>query len=829
MKRVFKKIKVLAYLSLILAFLTAGILAIWISTFKIPDLQSFEERKVAESTKIYDRTGEVLLFDIFQDIKRTIVPLEDISPHLKNATIAIEDRDFYKHNGIKITSIFRAVLVNIGALKFSQGGSTITQQVVKNSLLTSEKRISRKIKEWVLSVRLERILEKDEILSLYLNEIPYGGNIYGAEEASNAYFGKSSRDLTITEAAYLASLPQAPSYYSPYRNPEELEKRKNLVLKEMLKNDFITQEEYDEAIEEVVEFQSKEEQGIKAPHFVIFVRNILEEKYGQEVLENGGLKVITTLDYEIQKKAEELALEFALLNEKNYNAENIALSAVNPKNGEILVMVGSRDYFDEEIDGNFNVNTSFRQPGSAFKPFAYAAAFNKGYTPETAIFDLPTVFTTGCTPEGIGNNCYMPQNYDNIFRGPTTMRNALAQSINVPAVKTLYLAGLQETLGLAQAMGIKGLSGAAQYGLTLVLGGGEVSLLDLVSAYGVFANDGIRVPYSAILEIQDKNGKTLEKRTPEPRQVLSSDIARKISDILSDNVARTPAFGENSLLHFSERPVAVKTGTTNDYRDAWIVGYTPNFAAGAWAGNNDNSPMERRIAGFIIAPFWRAFMDEVLPTLPSERFGVPAPDIATETGDLKPVLRGIWQGGESYFIDKISGKLATEFTPKETMEEIVVGEIHTILHWLNKDNPRGLPPENPARDPQYNLWDEPVRQWVTRQGIRELDKSSLPVEYDDVHIPNNFPRLSILEPKNSERFLKNQSVEVRVDVSGTYPIQKVMFFLNEGYLGESLAPNFNFSFNLEEVGALAGNNTLKAVAYDSVYNKREAEKRLLVE
>lgn len=818
-------LKILFLWVLIAGFLILGSLAVWISTFKIPDLQSFDERKVIQSTKIYDRTGEVLLFDISQDIKRTIVPLEDISENIKIATLAIEDANFYNHKGIQIRSTLRAVFVNLGSLQFRQGGSTITQQVIKNSLLTTEKKISRKIKEWVLAVKLENLLSKDEILALYLNESPYGGNIYGVEEASNAFFGKKAKDVTLAEAAYLAALPQAPSFYSPYQkdNRERLEGRKNLVLTEMLRYNFITKDEYQSAVSEEVEFRPREDRGIKAPHFVMYVKELLESKYGRQVLEGGGLKVITTLDYEMQKKAEDLAKDFALRNKDNFDAENIALVVVAPKTGEILTMVGSRDYFDEEIDGNFNVATAFRQPGSAFKPFAYAAAFNKGYTPETSLFDLPTVFTTGCSPQGVGANCYMPKNYDNVFRGPITMREALAQSVNVPSVKTLYLAGLQETLNLARAMGIQNLGDANRYGLTLVLGGGEVALLDLTSAYGVFANDGVRIPHSVIMEIMDSKGNVLEKNTLEPRIVLSEDTARKISDILSDNSARAPAFGQNSPLHFANQQVAVKTGTTNDYRDAWIVGYTPNLAVGAWAGNNDNSPMEKQIAGFIIAPFWRAFMEEVLPMFPAEKFSSQSLDTPSETGDLKPVLRGVWQGGESFFVDKISGKLATEFTPKETLEELVIGEIRTILHWLDKDNPRGERPINPARDSQYQLWDFPVREWVVRQGIRELTEADLPTEFDDVHVPERFPSISVNEPLSGREYSANQKINVRTSTNGFYPRNKIEFFLNDGFLGSADAPNFAFSFVPQEVGAPFGENVLRAVVYDSVFNKSETE------
>ncbi len=801
-------------------FVMAGFSAIWFSTLKIPSLESFEERKITESTKIYDKTGEILLFDVFNGIKRSIVPFEEISENIKKATLAIEDVDFYQHKGIKPTAIIRAVLVNLGALRFDQGGSTITQQVVKNSILTGEKKISRKIKEWILAIKIERILEKDEIFSLYLNEIPYGGNIYGIEEASRAFFGKKSQDLSIAESAYLAALPKAPSFYSPYKNKEGLEKRKNLVLQEMLRNNFITEEEHDVATKEVVEFKPREDQGIKAPHFVLFVKDQLEKKYGQQVLETGGLKVITTLDYEMQKKAEELAKKHAEINKEKFNAENLALVAIDPKNGQILTMVGSRDYFDEEIDGNFNVATAHRQPGSAFKPFAYAAAFNIGYTPETVLFDLPTVFTANCTPQGVGKDCYAPQNYDNVFRGPISMREALAQSINVPSVKTLYLAGLENTLGLAKAMGIQNLSSANFYGLTLVLGGGEVSLLDITSAYGVFANSGVRVPYESILKIEDRDGNTLEESKSEPRQVLQEETADKISDILSDNAARTPAFGASSYLYFPNRDVAVKTGTTNDYKDAWIIGYTPSLVVGAWAGNNNNTSMEKKVAGFIIAPFWNEFMQTALKSVPIENF-VRLPK---ETSlDLKPVLRGKWQGGDSYFIDRISGKLATEYTPIETIEEIVTGEVRSILYSVTKSDPRGPTPSNPETDSQFALWDYPVQEWVKRQGIVTQNPQNLPTGHDDVHVPEFFPRVEIKNPDQGERFQENDIVRVEIEVNGRFQTASAQIFVNDNFLGNIEAPFTNFSFVPEEVGLTRGENTLKVTVTDVVYNKGSDE------
>ncbi len=695
-----------------------GLLLIWVSTFKVPSLDTIEARKISQSTKIYDSTGKIILYDVYQKAKRTLVPFEEISSNIKEATISIEDKDFYSHAGFKPTSFIRAIVANTLSAEYSQGGSTITQQVVKNSLLTGDKSFlggpTRKLKEIALSLKIEKVLTKNEILSMYLNENPYGGTIYGVEEASQAFFGKSSRDVTLAEAAYLAAIPQAPTRLSPYgQNKDKLDERKNLVLREMMEDGKLTKEQYDVVSKEIVTFLPKSNSGIKAPHFVMFVKDYLEQKYGKDVLEQGGLRVTTTLNYDLQSKAEAIALKYATINEKNFNGKNDAFVAIDPRTGGILTMVGSRDYFDKTMDGNFNVTTAHRQPGSTFKPFVYAQAFIKGYTPETVLFDLKTQFSTKCPKEDMTseNGCYSPSNYDDNFRGPMTLRDALAQSINVPAVKTLYLAGIKESIQLAESMGITGLGDANQYGLTLVLGGGEVSLLEMTSAYGVFATEGIRNPYVSILRVEDRNGKVLEEYKSRPTQVLDPEVARKISDVLSDNVARTPLYGANSAIYFADRQVAVKTGTTNDYKDAWTIGYTPNVVVGTWAGNNDNTSMEKKVSGLIVAPMWRAFMEEVLKVTPSENFNKPQPE---DSYDLKPVLRGKWQGGISNIVTSGS----TTDIPYNSVQEILTGGVHSILYWLDKDNPRGNSEIIPEADPQFERWEYPIRLWAAGQGFQ---------------------------------------------------------------------------------------------------------------
>ncbi|MEK7639164.1 MAG: transglycosylase domain-containing protein [Patescibacteria group bacterium] len=695
----------------VLIFGVAGVVIVaaglifWVSTLQIPDLSSFEERRVLQSTKIYDRTGEVLLYDLHQDVRRTIIPLEQMSRHVKNATVAIEDDQFYKHIGIDVRAIIRAAVTNFtaGDLFGGQGGSTITQQVIKNSVLQREKTLTRKIKEAILSIKLEQVLSKDEILEIYLNESPYGGTIYGVEEASRAFFNKGAADLTLAEAAYLAAIPQAPTYYSPYgNNKTALDARQKLVLERMRLNGFITAEEYEATATETVEFEAQAVSAIKAPHFVMYIREILAKKYGEEALATKGLRVITTLDWDLQKEAERIIAEKAPKNQEQFNASNAALVAVDPKVGDVLVMVGSRDYFSEEVDGNFNVALAERQPGSSIKPFIYATAFSEGYLPTTVVFDVFTQFSPSCDPGSYSSEspCYAPGNYNGKFIGPITMRNALAQSLNIPAVKTLYLAGLKDSLKLAADMGLTTLTDPDRYGLTVVLGGGEVRLLDMTHGYSVFANRGLKAEPRNILRIEDSRGTVIEEFPIMTNRVLDENVADMISDILSDDEARAPLWGRGSVINFNDRDVAGKSGSTNNFRDAWIMGYAPNLAVGAWAGNNDNEPM-RGLSGLITTPFWREFMDYALAKLPEESF--VQPQIATE--GVKPILRGD-------YID--ASKLFAEMQEKDqdTLDiSTYYNNIHTILYYVDRNNPQGPYPSNPAVDPQYVNWEYGVQKW----------------------------------------------------------------------------------------------------------------------
>ncbi len=831
-----KHIKGLIVLAISLFFIVLGIGTIWFSTLKIPDLSAFEARKVSQSTKIFDRTGQILLYDVHNDTKRTVVPFTEISKYIKDATISIEDIDFYNHKGIQPSSILRAVIANILGGGSLQGGSTITQQVVKNSILTQDKTLTRKLKEWILSLKIEKILEKNQIFEIYLNESPYGGNIYGVEEASKTFFGKSSKDVTIAESAYIAAIPQAPTFYSPYgKNRDRLDARQRLVLDKMKTYGYIGDDEYKNAIKEKVNFLERSASGIRAPHFTMYVKDYLINKYGEEMVEEGGLKVITTIDYSIQEKAESVISKFAPTLQENFNASNMAMVAINPKNGDIISMVGSKDYFSKEIDGNFNVATAYRQPGSTFKPFVYATAFMKGYTTETVLFDVKTEFSTSCTVEGLpklgvdSKKCYSPEEYDGLYEGPLTIRQALAHSRNIPAVKALYLSGIKDSIATAQSMGITSLTEPDRYGLTLVLGGGEVSLLELTSAYGVFANDGIRNPYRSILKVEDSTGKVLEEAKDYPNQSIPGEIARQISDILSDPKVRL-SYLNPYVDAIGGKQTAIKTGTTNDYKDVWIEGYTPSIAVGFWAGRNDNTPMQKKVAGLIIAPVWGAFMAEINDYIPREYFKKPEP----LSEDLKPSLKGIWKGGVSYKIDKTSNKLATEYTPEELKEEVVVNGVHTILHWIDKSNPNGPIPTNPQNDSQYEYWEYGVRKWfdnwrMSNPGFIESSVINMPNEKDNVHTLENSPRVNISTPIQNSILKLRIKTSLELSVDSKYPLIKSELYVNDRYISTNSTNPKSIPFIPVDVGMAIGRNVIKVIVYDNVLNNGVSTVDIMVE
>lgn len=689
-----------------IGLIALAVLFIWISTFDLPDFNDFENRVVQKSTKIYDRTGETLLYDIHKDFKRTVIPFNEMGDNIKKATIAVEDSTFYSHIGIRPLAIVRAVYANIVTGSANQGGSTITQQIVKNTLLTTEKTVTRKIKEWVLAIKIEQKLSKDEILSIYLNESPYGGNIYGVEQASQSYFGKPAQKLTIAEAAYIASIPQRPTYFFPFgKNNDKLLARKDYTLSRMESLGLITKQEYVEAKSQEIKLTPGNNKNIKAPHFVFYIQDYLIDTFGEDRVNQGGLKVITTLDYKLQQKAEEIVLEEALKNKSAYNAENMGMVGIDPKTGQILFMVGSRDYFDKTIDGAYNIATANRQPGSSFKPFVYALAFEKGYLPETILFDVATEFNPSCSPLHVpliaGAECYAPQNYTGLFYGAVPIKKALGSSLNIPAVQTLYLVGVNNAINFARDLGISTLSGnGSRYGLSLVLGGAEVKLIEMVNAYATFANNGVYKKETGILSIKDSEGEILEEYKEIPgKQVMSENTARKISSILSDNENRLLVFAANSALNIPGHSVAVKTGTTNNNKDAWIIGYTKTLAIGAWAGNNDGRSMTDT-GSTIAGPAWNKMFTYVFQNFGTTYFDSPFEEPLPEDDydSINPIIRG-----------------QIPYTKRST------------LYYVDKTNPRGERPQNPEKDPQYSNWESAVYSFFGGQVVEPNSNTEGPI------------------------------------------------------------------------------------------------------
>ena len=654
--RLFSVLKLLGF-SFLFVFFILSIIFIFYAR-DLPRPEKFTEKQFIQSTKIYDRTGQVLLYEIYGEEKRTLVSLDKIPEHLKQAVITTEDANFYSHFGIDLQGIMRSVLINLQIQEPIYGGSTIPQQLIRSTFFSTEKTLERKTREIVLALELDRRYPKDQILEWYLNQVPFGSNCYGVEAASRTFFEKSVSEISVAEAAILASLIKAPSYLSPYGSQkDELMARKNYILGKMAEAGFLTEYRAEEIKKEEIEFTSRPVQ-IKAPYFTLWVKQQITEKYGEEFLREQGLKVYTSLDWDLQEAAEAAAKQGLEWN-KNYNARNAGLVAIDPKTGEVLALtVGDGDYYaspypedctpgdDCMFDPKFNVvvgtaKNPGRQPGSAFKPFVYVTAFKKGYSASTTVTDEKTNFGLW------GNEEYIPQNYDEQYRGEVTLRTALAQSINVPSIKVLYLAGLEEEIdnlainnfsGLENIL-LKGLERSIEtardlgistlnkplsaYGPAIVLGGGEAKLLEMTSAYGVFATEGLKVSPVTILKVEDQQGNIIEENKKSTKRVLEKETARMINDILSDNEARSPMFGLRSFLYFEDFQVAAKTGTTQDYKDAWTIGYTPFISVGVWAGNNNNASMAEKPAVVIAGSIFHSFMEKALLKHPQENFNPP--------------------------------------------------------------------------------------------------------------------------------------------------------------------------------------------------------------
>ncbi|QQS39555.1 PBP1A family penicillin-binding protein [Candidatus Woesebacteria bacterium] len=804
------------FVSVILGFLAIFVL-IPLFAFNLPSPDKIIRRE-GFSTKILARDGQVL-YDIYVDQNRTHVNLEDIPDYLKQATVAIEDKNFYHHQGFDIFGMARGV-TRIFTRGRAQGGSTLTQQLVKNALLSPERSVFRKIKEFILAIQIERAYSKDEILTLYLNEVPYGGTAWGVQAAAQAYFGKDAKELSLTESAILAGLPQRPSLYSPYSSsPDAYIGRTQDVLRRMREDGYITKEQEEEVKEQLgdIEFQPRGA-SFKAPHFVQYVQEILEERYGQSAVEQGGLKVTTTLDIDLQEKAQTIVTE-EIEKVESQNIGNGAAVVLDPQTGEILVMVGSKDFAAADYDGQVNVTTRLRQPGSAIKPITYATALEKGYTASTMLMDVPTEF-----PGGEGQPPYIPVNYDGEYRGPIQLRYALANSINVPAVKLLALVGINDVLDTAYKLGISSFEPnketLSRVGLSLTLGGGEVKLLELTGAYSAFMNKGFAVEPVAILKVEDGDGNILEENKPEKgKQVISEEVAYIISHILSDNQSREAVFGSNSLLNISGRQVAVKTGTTNDKRDNWAIGGTPGALTGVWVGNNDNSQMKNVASGVSGAtPIWRRIILEALSQRPAQGFEVPD-GVVTKSVDsvsgyashdgyssrIEYFVKGTEPGDDPVHtklkVCKTDGKLASP-------SDISSGNYEEKEFFVFKE-------EDPTSAPGgINKWQEGILTWIQTQ---EDARYKPPTDYCQSGSPVG---VSFDNPQDQTSNHPN-ALQVKIKAESTNNLTEVAVYVDGTKEKTFTQAPYTLTLNLQD-----GKHELKAVVRDEKGNQGDRVVRI---
>lgn len=800
--RFFGLVSTLVFFSLI-GMIVLTVFAFIIFAKDLPSPNKLTTRDASLSTKIYDRNNK-LLYDIYGDKNRALVKWNELPPYVKQATISIEDKDFYKHQGFSLTGIGRS-LINILFFRNVQGGSTITQQVVKNTLLTPEQTITRKFKEFILAIQVERKYTKDEILQIYLNEVPYGGTAWGIEAAAQTYFSREAKDLSLTQAVILAGLPQRPSYFSPYgTNPKAYISRADDVARRMREDGYITKQEEDQLKQDIpnVAF-SPNDQGIKAPHFVFYVKDLLIQKYGDKFVEQGGLKVTTSLDLDLQEKAQKIVTdEVAKLSD--YKVGNGSAVIMNPKNGDILAMVGSKDYFAKDYDGQVNVALSLRQPGSALKPFTYATGFKAGYTPATVLMDVSTEF-----PGGVGQPPYKPVDYDGKYRGPEQVRFALGNSLNIPAVKMTGLVGIKNMLRTAYDAGIKSLEptddNLKRFGLSITLGGGEVKLMELTNGYATLANSGNFNEPVAILEVKDSSGKVVDQvRDRQSKSVIGADVSFLISHILSDNNARSDTFGPSSLLNIPGKTVAVKTGTTDDKRDNWAVGYTPSVAVGVWVGNNDNSPMNPKIASGITGatPIWNKIMATALADKPSESFNKPDNVTALEIDSLGGGLpcRDMPKRSE-YFIK------GTEPVRDCAVEKTLDGKDYYVF--LEFD---------PVSTDGRNRWQEGIDAWAKTQDPKYQIPDGLKNEPnknpDDIHV-------NISKPSDHSQVDLGFDVETNIDTGRK--VTKIEFYI-DGSIKDtkndnSTSAKFSYTFS----DANKGKHKIKVKAYNEAGKDAEQE------
>lgn len=783
-KFTWKKFWTLSLYSIVGFIFLIAIMFAWFAK-DLPTPAKIANRKATESTKIYDRTGETLLYET-GDQKRTVVKSDQITQYIKDATIATEDANFYRHHGFDSKGLLRAVWYKIThKTNRMTGASTITQQYVKNALLTSDRSITRKFKELILSIELEFMYSKDEILTMYLNEIPYGNSNAGAEAGARMYYGKTAKDLTLAQAATLAAIPQSPTYYSPYgTHTDKLIARRNYVLDRMVETGKISKEEAEAAkLEDTTTLNvalKPRKDTMLAPHFAMYIIENIAEQYGDEKIQKEGLKIITTLDLEKQKIAEEAVTANVAKFSQN-NASNAALVSVDPRTGEIMAMVGSKDYFDTTIDGNVNVADSLRQPGSSFKPIVYSTLFKKPeYSPSKNIFDLQTDFGNG----------YIPKNYNGSFSGPVTIRHALANSLNIPAVKATSLAGIDNIIRTAEDMGITSLTDRDKYGLSFGLGVAEVKPIEMAGAFGVLANNGVRHDIKGILKITDSKGKTVyeyNKDRDTGKKVLDPQIAYEVTDILKDNNARTPMFGARSALSFGDRPIAAKTGTTSDNKDSWTVGYSPTLATAVWVGNNQPTPMK---AGGVMlaAPVFHTFMEKSLANVPKDDFVRPEgiQEFTVEKFSNKiPV-----EGGSSQLIKDI---FATWQLPKENDDVNIRVRVCKSMFKLAPDN---LPEDMSEFKTYTNLrserpdnpnWENPVRAWADSAGF-----SNLPPK-DYCNVSEYESSINITVPSSGATV--SGISDISASASSTYAIQSVEFFIDDISVGKVAASPYQVTYD----------------------------------
>ena len=763
---------ILKYLGLTALFGTlAGIFAMFVMfawfARSLPDPNKIVRRE-GFSTKILDRDGGTL-YELYQDYNRIPIEITDVPKQLQQATIAIEDKEFYTHQGFSTWGMIRGLLRGITRGR-AQGGSTLTQQLVKNVLLTNERSLPRKFKELVLSLQIERKFSKDEILQMYLNEAPYGGTAVGIAAASERYFGIEPKDLTLTQSAILAGMPQAPSRYSPYGSDKSAYvPRAMAVLRRMREDGYIDKDMENQSVKELESVQFREQTGsLKAPHFVFYVKDQLVELLGEALVEEGGYTVTTTLDSELQDFAQTAVKEEIDKLEK-VHVTNGAAMVISPQNGEILSMVGSKDYFAPDYDGKVNVVLSSRQPGSAIKPVTYATAFAKGYSPSSVLLDVPTKF-----PGVKEGEFYEPKNYDGKFHGPVQLRFALGSSLNVPAVKLLSLVGLKDMLQQAYDMGFPSLAPTPEnmrrFGLSVTLGGGEVRLFDLVHAYSAFANGGERVEPVSILKVV-KDGRTLyESKQAQKQRVLTPEVAFLINHVLYDNNARLLTFGANSYLNMSGRSIAVKTGTTNDKRDNWTVGWSTHAVVGVWVGNNDNSAMKEVASGVTGAsPIWRKIMLKTWEKYKGEDFVAP-PGIESQLVDTisgYPEHDG-YPTRADYFV---RGTAPTEPDPMHTKVKICRSDENKLASDVDIARGEFNEKEYYVLKNESSGWQDDIWAWIDSQGE---EKYKVPREYCAA---NTETVIGFEKPSGNSRVEQN-TFEVRLSVTTSKEIEWIKLYKN---------------------------------------------------